>query len=404
MLALVLLVAALASLGHAGIWIFLNNRLNATGLPRKVVKPLSTLADVVVLMGPMAFLWLAMRRPLSTPEGVFCPGEAYALLCAAVALGPLPWSLWRRAVRRAPAELVSNHTQRVELREQLGDSVAGPGPYRRVVLAGFNETLDLEINQKRLQLPRLPAELEGLRIAHLSDFHFTGRIGRAWFEEVVRRTNAENPDLVAITGDFADRTPTIDWIPETLGKLRAPLGVYYVLGNHDQYIDTRRLQDALAESGLIHAGGRWISIPARDVEFWLGGDEAPWIPNSPEPPFVVTRFSGFSPDAASGIEEPPQGGHYEREFRILLAHTPDRIGWARRRDIDLLLAGHTHGGQIRFPVIGPIVSPSYHGVKYASGVFFEPPTLMHVSRGISGKTPLRINCPPELAVLTLVRG
>ena len=65
-------------------------------------------------------------------------------------------------------------------------------------------------------------------------------------------------------------------------------------------------------------------------------------------------------------------------------------------------AGHTHGGQIRLPIVGPIVAPSRYGVKYASGLFHEPPTLMHVSRGVCGVHPLRFNCPPELALLTLV--
>ena len=66
-----------------------------------------------------------------------------------------------------------------------------------------------------------------------------------------------------------------------------------------------------------------------------------------------------------------------------------------------MLAGHTHGGQIRLPIIGPIVAPSHFGVKYASGVFYESPTLVHVSRGVSGLDPIRINCPPEVTKITL---
>jgi hypothetical protein len=90
-----------------------------------------------------------------------------------------------------------------------------------------------------------------------------------------------------------------------------------------------------------------------------------------------------------------------RPFRIAVAHSPDQFGWARYYDFDLMLAGHTHGGQIRFPLIGPVFSPSHHGVRYAAGTFYQPPTLMHVSRGLSGTRPLRFNCPPELARLNL---
>ena len=88
-------------------------------------------------------------------------------------------------------------------------------------------------------------------------------------------------------------------------------------------------------------------------------------------------------------------------LRILLSHSPDQLAWAREQGFQLMLAGHNHGGQIRLPMIGPIVTPSLHGVKYASGVFDESPTVMHVSRGISGDQPLRWNCPPELTRVVL---
>jgi predicted MPP superfamily phosphohydrolase len=84
-----------------------------------------------------------------------------------------------------------------------------------------------------------------------------------------------------------------------------------------------------------------------------------------------------------------------------LAHTPDQIEWARVHDFDLMLAGHTHGGQIQLPGFGAVLSPSRYGVEYAEGTFYEHPTLMHVSRGISGTRQLRLNCPPELTKLIL---
>src|SRR5262249_39095578 len=89
-------------------------------------------------------------------------------------------------------------------------------------------------------------------------------------------------------------------------------------------------------------------------------------------------------------------------LRILLSHAPDQINWARRRRYDLMLAGHTHGGQIRFPLFGAVLAPSIYGTKYACGLFYKAPTLMHVSRGISGLTPVRYNCRPEMTLLRLV--
>jgi hypothetical protein len=88
-------------------------------------------------------------------------------------------------------------------------------------------------------------------------------------------------------------------------------------------------------------------------------------------------------------------------FRLCLSHTPDNIAWARRAGIDLMLSGHVHGGQIRFPVIGSMLVPSRYGRRYDCGVFAEGPTLLHVSRGLSGEHPLRYGCRPEVTRITL---
>ena len=89
---------------------------------------------------------------------------------------------------------------------------------------------------------------------------------------------------------------------------------------------------------------------------------------------------------------------------MLLSHSPDQVYWAQQNHFDFVLAGHTHGGQVRFPWIGPIVAPSKYGVRYSAGEFQEGNTVMQVSRGISGLQPLRINCPPELTKIVLRCG
>ena len=91
----------------------------------------------------------------------------------------------------------------------------------------------------------------------------------------------------------------------------------------------------------------------------------------------------------------------EDQFRLLVSHSPDQFRWAREHGIHLMLAGHTHGGQGRLPLAGPILSPSFHGSRYASGDFYKPPTTMHVTRGIGGVHLMRINCRPELSLITL---
>jgi predicted MPP superfamily phosphohydrolase len=115
----------------------------------------------------------------------------------------------------------------------------------------------------------------------------------------------------------------------------------------------------------------------------LTGNELPWF------------------DAVNQLPMPSE--QPASDLAILLSHSPDQIDWATSYKFDLMFAGHTHGGQIAFPVIGPIVAPSKYGVKYASGTFQVGDTLMHVSRGISGDEPIRVNSPPELGQFVIER-
>jgi predicted MPP superfamily phosphohydrolase len=211
----------------------------------------------------------------------------------------------------------------------------------------------------------------------------SGRILRGYFERVVEETNALNADIIAITGDIVEREHCIDWIPETLGRLRATAGVYYVLGNHDRHVDTNRLKSALGRAGLVHLGADCIPLSIRGMAIILGGNELPW----------------FKP--ASNFESVPRHDESGTPLRVLVAHSPDEFRWAQARDVDLMLAGHLHGGQVQLPLFGAIFSPSRYGVRYAHGVFTSGNTVMHVSRGISSLTPLRYNCLPEISLLVL---
>jgi predicted MPP superfamily phosphohydrolase len=186
-----------------------------------------------------------------------------------------------------------------------------------------------------------------------------------------------------LTGDYIDDNAYIDWIPDTLGRLSARHGVYYILGNHDAFLDARRLRETMHSCGLIDLGGEWMQVPIRGESIILAGNELPWI----------------APAAELSLSRPTsaQGG----PVRIVLAHTPDQIEWSRHYEVDLMLSGHTHGGQIRFPLIGAVLMPSSYGVKFDCGFFHLPPTILHVTRGISGKHPLRWCCSPEIALLTL---
>ncbi len=136
--------------------------------------------------------------------------------------------------------------------------------------------------------------------------------------------------------------------------------------------------------GLIHVGGTWREAVVRDTPIVIAGNELPWFGPAPRP-------SSLPPRDADGLP-----------LRVLLAHAPDQFAWAARHDFDLMLAGHNHGGQIRLPLLGPILAPSLSGVRYASGTFRRDKTVLHVSRGTGGLTPFRWNCTPEIALLCWV--
>jgi len=389
--AVLLLVVAAA--GHAAIWIAAINRTHATDWPHSVIKQLSRLLFLVLLVPPgvaacglwwvdpqLLMPWRVFSTNATNSTGILA-FEGYlggCWICAAVAIGQrLRWMALQNG-----SSILRFHRSRSLATSHVLHSP--DHPHHTLVHLPGNESLELDLTERGLDVPRLPPALEGLSIVHLSDFHFTGRIGRPFFEEIVRMSNALEPEIVALTGDLVDKPQCIDWIPDTLGRLKARYGVYYIFGNHDLRVDYRRLQRVMGDCGLVYLGGCWKVIEVRGQPLLLAGNELPW----------------FKP-AADLTMCPPRS---EVPFRLLLAHSPDQLPWARKGDGDLLLAGHTHGGQIRLPLIGPIFAPSYNGVQYASGLFHAPPTILNVSRGLSAELPLRMNCTPEIIHLTLHTG
>ena len=127
-------------------------------------------------------------------------------------------------------------------------------------------------------------------------------------------------------------------------------------------------------------------------------------------PFFLGEHSRLLPGLAECLArtfgvpvEPDLSACPDGPFRLCLSHTPDNLAWAARHGIDLMLSGHVHGGQIRFPWIGPLVMPSRYGRWYDQGAFDEPPAILYDSRGLSGEEPVRYNCLPEATLLTLRR-
>ncbi len=250
----------------------------------------------------------------------------------------------------------------------------------RIARLPLNESLRCEFNHKTLDLLHLPAELNGLSILHISDVHLTGHVPREFFEHVFDRISQQTYDLAIFSGDLLDNQDLSCWLETTFQKIKSRYGNFFILGNHDwNFTQPRQTRELLTTLGWQDIASVSVSLPIHNSTILLAGTETPWLGQLP-----------------TDLPAPDQ-----TDFRILVSHTPDNIRWAQQQHFDLMLSGHNHGGQIRFPLLGPVYSPSSYGVKYACGLIDERPTLIHISRGLSAAVPLRINCCPEVTLLTL---
>ena len=382
-----------ALFGHFALWTALNNRVYSTHTPHKLLRTGRLVIMLVAVGVPLVYVYRLHALDVSFFDlrlhSLFSLPGCYLMACWCFGARTIvAWILLRSPNRSTPL-LESNHTDIVDVQSVLPQKPAVSLMTRVLASVPGNETFELAVNVKTLRLPRLPLALDGLTILHLSDLHFKGHIAQSFFDQVVDQANRLDSDLVAITGDIIDRPGCIDWIPDTLGTLRHRFGAFYVKGNHEIRLrpnDIKRVDQVLGESGLIPIGGHWTQVEIHGYPVIIAGNALPWFSPAPEMTSCPARTT------------------HEAPFRILLAHSPDQITWARTFNFDLMLAGHTHGGQICFPLIGPVVCPSLHGVKYASGTFYQAPTLMHVSRGVSSTAPYRINCRPEITKLVLRSG
>ena len=232
----------------------------------------------------------------------------------------------------------------------------------------------------RFSLPvsGLPEALDGLRIALLTDFHLTGDAVAHDIEQAVKLTQAEQPDIVVLGGDYVtlQNRRFMDPCAQLLAPLRAPFGVFAVLGNHD---DEYEMPRALRKRGLEVLDDERTSLAIRGETLDLIGLRF-WTRQASE----LARL--MRADAPS---------------TVLLAHTPSRLPMATSLNIPLMLCGHTHGGQIVIPGFGPIAARRFPVIE---GMDRFDNTTLFVSRGIGTVyVPCRINCPPEVAMLTLKR-
>jgi predicted MPP superfamily phosphohydrolase len=242
----------------------------------------------------------------------------------------------------------------------------------------------IDVNHVSLPLPRLHPSFDGYRLVQISDLHIDGGTNRQRLEEAVELVRVCEPDLVAITGDFITHFPgryaadLIRW----LGKLRAPDGVVGVLGNHDHGGNAPEVRAILRAAGVTDLSNAVQTLRRGQAALHLCGVDDP-LKRQARLDRVLERLP----------EEGPA---------ILLAHEPDYadISAATGR-FALQLSGHTHGGQVRLPFVGPLFLPRW-GRKYPQGFYKVKGMLLYTNRGLgTAHLTLRFNCRPEITVFTL---
>lgn len=257
-----------------------------------------------------------------------------------------------------------------------------------VCWAFFIEPNRLVVRQETIEIERWPSGLSGLKIAVLSDIH----AGSAYIDErklrrIVESTNQLQPDLIVNLGDYmtgngrtSQRVEPEVFTP-ILKELHAPFGVYSVLGNHDWWYNGEKVRRALEANGIKVLENEAIRIDVRGTPLWLVGLADLW-----------TRLQRVD----ETIAQVPEG-----EPMIALTHNPDIFPNVPQR-VPLLLAGHTHGGQVRFPLIGSVVESSRYGERYEAGHVVENGHHLYVTTGIGTSiVPVRFGVPPEIVLLVV---
>lgn len=274
-------------------------------------------------------------------------------------------------------------TQKVKLSQKLTEAVASDRPLkalRQVALEALEEANSLTVEEVTIYLNRLPQELDGFRLVQLSDIHHSPFTSLAHIDRAVEIANLLKPDMFVLTGDYVSHeTEYIAPMAEVMGKLVSEYGTFACLGNHDHWTDPELVTDLLRGEGINVLNNEGFRFTARQASFWLAG---------------VDDLMAGKTDLRAALN-----GSRESEMKLLLAHNPAIVRRAARHNVDLMLSGHTHGGQVK---IRDEEKRILRRRKLTSGLHSRKDTQIYITRGIGTVVvPFRYHCPPEISVLQL---
>jgi len=253
----------------------------------------------------------------------------------------------------------------------------------------------IEITRHDVFLPGLSQAFDGFRIAQLSDIHMDQFTEPFFLRDAVRHIDSLNPDAVFLTGDFVTHelvpkrfAVSTAWQCANLLNQIECRNRYAVLGNHDVVIGSKRVAEALTANGINVLINAHLPIERNGARFWLAGLDDP-VEGQPDPERAI-------PQSIRNLRQEPI---------VLLCHAPDYVDRLltseEGRAVSLMLAGHTHGGQVRVPFARPLILPPL-GIKYVEGWFRFGNLQLYVNRGLGTVgLPIRFDCPPEITLFTV---
>jgi len=343
-------------------------------------------ADLLILA---LVRWCATAMGGMDYSASFLRWRMYFLALVIVSAG-LPLVLWSLALKLTYRPPARSPAQRPLLRPIFQAVVASWVAAGAIILLAGGDFSFLPrpagITTVEVEILGLAPELDGLRIAALSDHHVGSLMTP---RRAARRLNSLSraaPDLIVELGDVTDMDPSYQ--PEAvavIGEHRAPLGSFAVAGNFDVRCGTDALGQLFAEVGVTYLENEAACVSVDGAELWIVGVGDPWTGQD---------------DLEAALADVPAGAPV-----VLLAHSPDIVEQAAERNIPLMLSGHLHGGQVVIPFAGPVVGMSKYGTRFAWGHFQVGPTHLVVSRGLGEEAiPGRLFCRPEIVLVILRRA
>ena len=278
-------------------------------------------------------------------------------------------------------------TQRAKFSERLHLAVGSDTPLRdfvgrwsQVARYALDEANSLMIENIKINLKRLPKKLENFRIVHLSDIHHSPFTSLEHITRAVQIANQLQPDMFVLTGDYVSHEADyIEPMAEIMGKLESEFGTFACLGNHDHWTDAERVTNALRAANIRVLINEGFRFEAYGASFWLAG---------------VDDYMVGKTDLRAALR-----GAFPDEMKLLLAHNPILVRRAARAGVDLVLSGHTHGGQIKIRDEEKRILPRR---KLTNGLHRRKDTQIYITRGIGTVVlPIRFGCPPEISLIEL---